>query len=191
HICQLDYIWGTLSYEPEHTADYCHRPLIKAWACSHGTSMKFHLGKPVWYKHRIVVDGDLSPDSYDVLTVPPQQKNETVMTTEAERLEYGIFSLIDEYRNGDSDHKNVIMRYLLTCIRPSTYNPISCLVPLCKAWSPKNRSLLLELVDALLPHTHITWIPDSKAAKSTDPLAALISLAKDKRSVVVLVRVLV
>ncbi|KAG0249185.1 hypothetical protein BGZ95_007635, partial [Linnemannia exigua] len=145
HICQLDYIWGTLSYEPEHTADYCHRPLIKAWACPHGTRMKFHLGKCVWYKNHKVVDGDPTSTLYDVLTVPPQQKDETVMTTEAERLEYGIFCLIDEYRNSDLDRKNDITRYLLTCIRPSIFNPVSCLVPLCKAWSPKNRDLLLEL----------------------------------------------
>ncbi|KAK3831085.1 MAG: hypothetical protein J3R72DRAFT_248371 [Linnemannia gamsii] len=191
HICQLDYIWGSLSYEPERSADYCHRPLIKAWACPHGTSMKFHLRKPVWYKNHIVVDGDLSSDLYDVLTVPPRKKDETVKTTEAERLEYGIFSLIDEYRNGDHDSKNSITRYLLTCIRASTLNPVSCLVPLCKAWSPKNRDLLLELVGALLPKKEITWIPDPKAAKSMDPLAALLTVAKDKRSAIVLIRVLV
>ncbi|KAG0361706.1 hypothetical protein BGX24_005300 [Mortierella sp. AD032] len=186
HICQLDYIWNSLSYEPEHSADYCHRPLIKAWACPHGTSMKFHLEKPVWYKNRIVVDGDPSSNLFDVLI-----KDETVKTAEAERLEYGIFNLIDEYRNGDLGRKNDITRYLLTCIRPSALNSVSCLVPLCKAWSPKNRDLLLELVGALLPKKEITWIPDPKAAKSMDPLAALLTVAKDKRSAIVLVRVLV
>ncbi|KAK3841446.1 MAG: hypothetical protein J3R72DRAFT_156311 [Linnemannia gamsii] len=191
HICQLDYIWGSLSYEPERSADYCHRPLIKAWACRHGTSMKFHLGKRVWYKNHIVVDGDPRSNLYDILTVPPQQKGETVMTTEAERLEYGIFSLIDIYGYGDSSCKDDIVRYLLTCIRPSTVNKTSCLVPLCNAWSTKNQEYLTRLVSEILPKKDITWIPDPKAAKSMDPLAALLAVAKYKRSVIVLVRVLV
>ncbi|KAG0268887.1 hypothetical protein BGZ95_002271 [Linnemannia exigua] len=191
YICQLDYIWDSLSYEPEPPGDYCHRPLNKAWACSHGTSMKFHLGKPVWYKNHEVVCGDPDSTLYDVLTVPPQQKDETVMTTETERLGYGILSLIDTYFCGDSSFKEDIVRYLLTCIRPSTVNKTSCLVLLCKAWSTKNQGYLTQLVSDILPKEEITWIPDPKADKSMDPLAALLDVAKGKSSAIKLVRVLV
>ncbi|KAG0365991.1 hypothetical protein BGX24_003885, partial [Mortierella sp. AD032] len=190
HICQLDYIWGSLSYEPERSADYCHRPLIKAWACRHGTSMKFHLGKRVWYKNHIVVDGDPKSNLYDVLTVPPQQKGETVMTTEAERLEYGIFSLIDIYGYGDPSCKEDIVRYLLTCIRPSTVNKTSCLVPLCNAWSTQNQVYLTRLVSEILPKKDITWIPDSKATTTTEPLAILLNKPSGQQSMIGLVRVL-
>ncbi|KAG0278698.1 hypothetical protein BGZ95_003378, partial [Linnemannia exigua] len=190
HICQLDYIWGSLIYEPERSADYCHRPLIKAWACSHGTSMKFYLGKPVWYKNHKVVDGDPNSALYDVLTVPPHQTDETVMTTEAERLEYGIFSLIDIYGYGDPSCKADIVRYLQACIRPSTTNKTSCLIPLCNAWSTKNQEYLTRLVREILPKNVITWIPDSKATRMTDPLAILLNKRSGQQSMIEFVRVL-
>ncbi|KAG0247480.1 hypothetical protein BGZ95_008651, partial [Linnemannia exigua] len=133
--------------------------------------MKFYLGKPVWYKNHKVVAGDPNSYLYDVLTVPPHQTNETVMTTEAERLEYGILSLIDTYGYGDSSCNADIERYLLTCVRPSTVNKTSCLVPLCNAWSTKNQEYLTRLVCEILPSNNITWIPDPNAYKSMDPLA--------------------
>ncbi|KAF9902900.1 hypothetical protein EC991_004372 [Linnemannia zychae] len=188
-ICQLDYIWGSLFYEPDHTADYCYRPLVKAWACPHGTSMRFYLKKPVWYKNHIVVSGDPESEEYDILTVPPQQKDETVDTEETERLQCGIFSLIDIYGFGDSNCKDDIVRYLLTCIRPSNTNKTSCLVPLCEAWSTKNQEYLTELVSAILPKKRITWIPDSKPKTTLDPLAILLKKAGKQQSVLGLVKV--
>ncbi|KAF9127518.1 hypothetical protein BGW39_005819, partial [Mortierella sp. 14UC] len=190
HICQLDYIWGTLSYEPNHAADYCHRPLVEAWACPHGTSMCFRLGKRVWYKNHVAVDGTPDSDDHDILTVPPHQEGETVDTKETERLQYGIFSLIDIYGFGDPNCKDDIVRYLLTCIRPSNTSKTSCLIPLCNAWSIMNQEYLTDLVRDILPKGRITWIPDSKATKMTDPLAILLKIASNQQSVLGLVKVI-
>ncbi|KAG0266836.1 hypothetical protein BGZ95_002985 [Linnemannia exigua] len=192
YVCQLANVWGTGTHDVKHaTRISSSRYLVGARSCPHGTSMELHLRRPGQVGNNIAANSNHNSSDHDIFTAPPNPAVDTFETTAEKRFEYGIHSLIEEYRNGDLDRKNDITRYFSRCIRPSILNPVSCLVPLCKAWSPKNRGLLLELVGALLPSTHITWIPDPKAAKSTDPLAALISLAKDKRSVIVLVRVLV
>ena len=188
HVCQLDYIWGSLPYQPEHAKSYCYRPLLKARSCRHGAIMRFRLGAPVWYEHN-VAKGITESTEPDILTVPPNPEVESVMTTEAQRLEYGIFSLIDIYGYKDPSCKKDIIRYLLTCIRPSTINPTSCLVPLCKAWSLKNQAYLFAIVQEILPETRVTWIPDNTATETTDPLAILMNIAKKERSVIKVVRV--
>ncbi|KAF9322324.1 hypothetical protein BGZ91_004369 [Linnemannia elongata] len=191
HVCQLDYVWGSLPYQPERAKAYCYRPLLEAWSCRHGARMQFHLGKPVWFEHNNIAEGSTESTDYDVLTVPPDRNAESIMTTEAERLEYGIFSLIDIYGYGDSSCKKDIIRYLLTCIRPSTTNPTSCLVPLCRAWSLKNQTYLLAIVQEILPETRVTWIPDTTATEATDPLAILMNIAEKERSVIKVVRVVI
>ncbi|KAF9273734.1 hypothetical protein BGZ88_003550 [Linnemannia elongata] len=191
HVCQLDYVWGSLPYQPERAKAYCYRPLLEAWSCRHGARMQFHLGKPVWFEHNNIAEGSTESTDYDVLTVPPDRDAESIMTTEAERLEYGIFSLIDIYGYGDSSCKKDIIRYLLKCIRPSTTNPTSCLVPLCRAWSLKNQAYLFAIVQEILPEKRVTWIPDSTATEATDPLAILMDIAKKERSVIKVVRVVI
>lgn len=191
HICRLDYIWGSLPYQPERAKSYCYRPLRKAWSCRHGASMRFHLGKPVWYENNIVAEGNTGSKELDILTVPPNPETESVTTTEAERLEYGIFSLIDIYGYRDPSCKEDIIRYLLMCIRPSTINPTSCLVPLCRAWSLKNQAYLFAILQEILPETRVTWIPDTTATETTDPLAILMTIAKKERSVINVVRVVI
>ncbi|KAF9156447.1 hypothetical protein BG015_005171 [Linnemannia schmuckeri] len=189
HICQLDYIWGSLPYQPEHAKSYCFRPMLEARSCQHGSSMWFRLAKPIWYDDHKVVESNPDLTESDILTVPPNPEVETVTTKEAQRLEYGIFSLIDIYGYGDRSCKKDIIRYLLTCIRPSTINPTSCLVPLCNAWSPKNQDYLVALVHEILPKARVTWIPDVKATETTDPLAILMNIARKERSVLAVVRV--
>ncbi|KAG0220293.1 hypothetical protein BGX33_003553 [Mortierella sp. NVP41] len=190
-VCQLDYVWGSLPYQPDHATDYCYRSLRAARACKHGTYMWFRLAKPVWYKNHLVVEGDIKSEETDVITVPRNEAIETVKTSEADRLEYGIFSLIDIYGYGDSDCQADIVRYLLSCIQPSKINPKSCLVPLCNAWSLKNRNYLAQLLSKIIPMDCLTptWIPDTKATKLTDPLAILLTIAKRERKVIGLVRV--
>ncbi|KAG9063127.1 hypothetical protein KI688_004727 [Linnemannia hyalina] len=190
HVCQLDYVWGSLPYQPENAKSYCYRPLLKAWSCRHGASMKYRLGKPVWYEHN-VAKGNTESTKRDILTVPPNRDVESVTTSEGQRLEYGIFSLIDIYGYKDPSCKQDIIRYLLTCIRPSTINPTSCLVPLCQAWSLKNQACILAIVQEILPETMVTWIPDSTATETTDPLAILMKIAKKERSVIKVVRVVI
>ncbi|KAF9902913.1 biogenesis of lysosome- organelles complex 1 subunit 2 [Linnemannia zychae] len=190
-ICQLDYVWGSLPYEPHHLGDYCYRPLVKAWACPHGTSMRFYLKKPVWYKNHIVVSGDPESEEYDILTVPPHQEGETVNTEETERLHCGIFSLIDTYGISDSDCKADIVRYFMANVQPSKACKTSCLVPLCEAWSTKNQEYLTELVAAILPEKNDTWIPDSKVATTSDPLAIFLNKAGRRQAFHRLAKVIV
>ncbi|KAG0269067.1 hypothetical protein BGZ95_002202 [Linnemannia exigua] len=153
--------------------------------------MVLHLSKPDQDMANQASNNNHNQKGHDIFKVSPNPADDSLKTTAEKRFEYGIHGLIEDYRNGNPDCKNDIMRYLLTSIQPSALNPISCLVPLCKAWSPENRGLLVELLGALLPSTRITWIPDPKVTKSMDPLAVLLAIAKHKRSVIVLVRVLV
>ncbi|KAF9140196.1 hypothetical protein BGX30_006901 [Mortierella sp. GBA39] len=190
HVCQLDYVWGSLPYQPENAKSYCYRPLLKAWSCRHGASLKYRLGKPVWYEHN-VAKGNTESTERDILTVPPNRDVESVTTSEGQRLKYGIFSLIDIYGYKDLSCKQDIIRYLLTCIRPSTINPTSCLVPLCQAWSLKNQAYIFAIMQEILPETMVTWIPDSTATETTDPLAILMNIAKKERSVIKVVRVVI
>ncbi|KAF9548030.1 hypothetical protein EC957_007313 [Mortierella hygrophila] len=190
HACQLDYVWGSLPYQPENAKSYCYRPLLKAWSCRHGASMKYRLGKPVWYEHN-VAKGNTESTECDILTVPPNRDVESVTTSEGQRLEYGIFSLIDIYGYKDPSCKQDIIRYLLTCIRSSTINPTSCLVPLCQAWSLKNQAYIFAIMQEILPETMVTWIPDTAATETTDPLAILMNIAKKERSVIKVVRVVI
>jgi hypothetical protein len=191
HICQLDYIWDTLTYQPERAQSFCHRSLLVARSCKYGNSMRFRLGKPVWYDNDMIMEGNPTSTEYDILTVPPNLEVETVDTTEAQRLEYGIISVVYTYRYGDCSCKKDIIRYLLAYIRPSAINPTSCLIPLCRAWSKKNRDALLPLVSELLSGDNPTWIPEPCSTVRTDPLATLLDIAKYKRSVIELVRVLI
>ncbi|KAF9120455.1 biogenesis of lysosome- organelles complex 1 subunit 2 [Mortierella sp. 14UC] len=54
-----------------------------------------------------------------------------------------------------------------------------------------NQEYLTDLVRDILPRSRITWIPDSKATKMTDPLAILLNFAKYNRSVIELVRIVI
>ncbi|KAG0291160.1 hypothetical protein BGZ96_005450 [Linnemannia gamsii] len=200
HVCQLDYIWGSYCHKRQHAAiTSCHRRLSKAWSCRHGSKMRFQLAKPSCVTNQQTIEGDPETPKDDLFTMPPDSKVEkiepkAVKATEIARFEYGIFGLIDIYGLGDQNRMDETIHYLLTCIRPSTINPTSCLVPLCKAWSSQNRDILIELFEKLLPMLSTvspTWIPDGQATESIDPLAALLNIAKKDRSVIALARVLI
>jgi hypothetical protein len=199
HVCQLDYIWGSHLHQPLHAATSCHRRLIKAWSCQHGVRMRFRLAKPFCFTSQQTVEGDPEAMEDDVFTIPPNPefekiKPKAVKSIETARFEYGIFGLIDIYGLGDPSRMDETIRYLLACIRPSTISPTSCLVPLCKAWSFKDHDILLRLIKRLLPmHPDVspTWIPDAQATETTDPLAALLNIAKKDRSVIAPARVLI
>ncbi|KAG0058827.1 hypothetical protein BGZ90_004758 [Linnemannia elongata] len=135
---------------------------MKIWILSSTAAHVCQLDYPVWFEHNNIAEGSTESTDYDVLTVPPDRNAESIMTTEAERLEYGIFSLIDIYGYGDSSCKKDIIRYLLTSI-----------------------------VQEILPETRVTWIPDSTATEATDPLAILMNIAEKERSVIKVVRVVI
>src|SRR5690554_1559406 len=108
HICQLDYIWGTLPYQPENAKSYCYRLLLEVWSCQHGASFKYSF-RTVSYEHD-VAKGNTESTKNDTLTIPPNLEAETIRTKEGQRLEYGIFSVIDIYGYKDLSWKQDIIR---------------------------------------------------------------------------------
>ncbi|KAF9965676.1 hypothetical protein BGZ70_004344 [Mortierella alpina] len=189
-VCELAYVWKLQEDDPEHVDDYANRIIEEVKSCSHGQRVQMTISGKTWYRDAVQIeDGKQLDLPSDIVTIPVSS-NDTLKVPEEDRLVQGVQILVSLYAGCDSSVKESIIQYLRSHIRPSFNHPESSLVTMSRTWTPANRTSLEAIVSRLLPTKRITWIPDTNATKSTDPLAILLSTAETQPRVIGVVRVI-
>ncbi|KAF9925247.1 hypothetical protein BGZ67_008797 [Mortierella alpina] len=203
---ELVHVEAFVAVSKAHANDTCITRASSVRSCTHGRKfvIKIHPINWVRQKKQEIDDdqeeeadiGDSEMEGYNVdsdeedysdngqpqtLTFP-RGPDDTFLASEKYRYEKGIASLLDTYADSDPAIKNATIRFLVDRIRPSSKHS-SSLVILCRSWKYVNRVIFENMITDLLPANCITWIPDSNATKSEDPLSILTKIAKTNPSV--------
>ncbi|KAG9320090.1 hypothetical protein KVV02_003902 [Mortierella alpina] len=202
---ELVHVEAFVAVSKAHANDICITKASSVQSCTHGRKFVIKIDPIKWEKDLIqwvpdmrkqeteddqeneVVYDDLDEEDYpdsdqpQILTFP-RAAGETFPASEKYRYEKGVASLLDTYADSDLAIKDAIVRFLVDRIRPSSKYS-SSLVILCRFWKWVNRVIFENIITDLLPATCITWIPDSNATKSEDPLSILTKIAKKIPSV--------
>lgn len=133
----------------------CYRVILAAKACKHGMKFNLRLSAPEFYTNVDNGAEDLGPQHEDLLTIPVSPED-TLGTSDEQRLADGYVGLIDFYSWGGEDVKRSIARYLKSHIRLTSDNPVSSLITYCRIWTQDLSSALEVMIADMLPNDCIT-----------------------------------
>ncbi|KAF9953192.1 hypothetical protein BGZ72_005617 [Mortierella alpina] len=130
---------------------------------------------------------DPSSSQVAVMTYP-MSEHDTLPISEQYRISQGISGAVMMYNGNtstDKEQDKAIDGYLSTLIRPSSMNPTSCVVTICRLWNGDDSSKFKAIIDRLLRPIMDTslravfhWIPELPLTKSSDPVAILMGKAE-------------
>ncbi|KAG0212497.1 hypothetical protein BGX28_006264 [Mortierella sp. GBA30] len=182
-VCELALVWDLESeYKDQVKADRL-RKVTSARACKHGSHLALDLLPTSRPKRQRQFTSSVNRDASETITLPISSAD-SITSSEEYRLVHGVRCLLDMYIDGDPGCKRAVIEYLGTLVRPSAKCPTSCITALCQFWLPSKASSYERILAELLPQTRITWIPDPRAAKTTDPLAILLRTAETQTEVI-------
>ncbi|KAF9290059.1 hypothetical protein BGZ68_008017 [Mortierella alpina] len=189
-VCDLALVWDLESADHDLTKVDRLRKVTSARACKHGSHLALDLLPASRPRRQRQFCNNVNRDAAEIVTVPVSAVD-SIRTTEEFRLVHGVQCLLDMYVDGDPGCKRAVIKYLETLVRSSSKCPTSCITALCQIWSPLKSSSYERVLAELLPPSRITWIPDPRSAKGTDPLATLLRTAETQTEAIGAAKVII
>jgi hypothetical protein len=188
---ELELMWALQEEdESKHpSSDICLREVYGAKANPTGDQLLLYMRPPIWFRRLKQLPQDNHTVFSETLTIPVSQ-SDTLSVPEEYRVRQGIRGVVDMYMNGDSGCQKRAINYLKTLVRPSLVNPTSCIVTLCRLWKSEERMYFEQIMSDLLPMDQVTWIPDTNADETANPLAILLKRAETEPNTIGVAKVL-
>ncbi|KAF9564108.1 hypothetical protein EC968_004639 [Mortierella alpina] len=189
HVEDADDPQNTEEYDDlQNSDDKTYRKLLSVETCEHGKTAYIILSPAQEIHHGGNLSEDAPRGEEEIVCVPISPKA-TVKMTEAIRLVSGVQHLTSIYAKSDFNVQESILRYFMTCIRPSSKHSESVLTSLCRAWSPQNDSYIKGIFSKLLPLERVTWIPRMSSSEGQNPLRTLLFKIRQAPKVFGLVKI--
>ncbi|KAG0000829.1 hypothetical protein BGZ65_004027, partial [Modicella reniformis] len=188
-VAELELVWKLKDEGPEHLTDICHRKIASASVCNHGKCIALDLYPARWFRKSRELPRVAKRNAVETVTFPILSKD-NIGSTEAFRTNHGVQGLVELYAHGDAHCQQAVVHHLRTLVRPASKTRSSAIATLCRFWTPEKKVFFEEIMAALLPASHVTWIPETQSEDVIDPLAVILKAAESQPSAISMAKII-